>query len=716
MADLQSILTDPNYVSANPETKAAIFDKHAPTDPNFANANPETQAAIRQKFGVTPGGAATSNPNMMAQSRNLRPNVELGGGTTIAGAGVLGGIAGYAAPEILTGLGGAARAFPATAPMAPALLGMANIVRGGRGASAAMGAVGGAVGEAAGQAVESMGGGPVAAEGARIGGGVVGGELLPAAKFIVNKILTAPALSVESKVWKEMAKAIRDKLDGSPQTLTAQERKFLDERLAELRGPDGKTDAPLERVGSIMGDEGQRLLDQSDRQLIAAIQQGETVGKPGAFGGQQNADIGGRLRDVITTRNEAALAARAKQFKETEAARDLNIANREKAGYFIDRAPEYQELVTYLKSEIAGPKNSPAIKAGYQKILDEIYNPNSTGSTSFNAVDQTRRQLGDVFRGKPAQGYEGIDSNVARDVYGRISELQKKYAGPAQEKLLDDYHANTEGLQIFSSKMGKKATALDQYRPEQYATDPSTLPGAYFKTRASVQALRDLTGSNKTVAVAALEHMDKELAGKSGPQVREWMTKNREWLGEVRTVQVLAEKYATRLEAAERSMSNAQTFAKQAAADASLLTRQSLPAQRAVDLIKSGDTKLWGMVTPAIVQSPQAKTQMVQAVKQVIADQATSKNTIDLYSRNIRPFLERANIASKQELDFISGQLDKIQKMDIPDPEKLGMAKRILLQSTGTWAASALSRGGVASYNYMANQVPTEQPFLERRQ
>lgn len=52
MADLSSILTDPNYVNANAATKAAIFDKYAPLDPNFANANEATQMAIRQKFGL----------------------------------------------------------------------------------------------------------------------------------------------------------------------------------------------------------------------------------------------------------------------------------------------------------------------------------------------------------------------------------------------------------------------------------------------------------------------------------------------------------------------------------------------------------------------------------------------------------------------------------------------------------------------------------------
>lgn len=52
MADLSTILKDPNFVNANPATQQAIFDKWAPQDPNFANANAETQAAIRQKFGI----------------------------------------------------------------------------------------------------------------------------------------------------------------------------------------------------------------------------------------------------------------------------------------------------------------------------------------------------------------------------------------------------------------------------------------------------------------------------------------------------------------------------------------------------------------------------------------------------------------------------------------------------------------------------------------
>ena len=57
MADLSSILNDPNYVNANPATKAAIFDKFSALDKNFTGANPQTQQAIRVKFGLVPAAA-----------------------------------------------------------------------------------------------------------------------------------------------------------------------------------------------------------------------------------------------------------------------------------------------------------------------------------------------------------------------------------------------------------------------------------------------------------------------------------------------------------------------------------------------------------------------------------------------------------------------------------------------------------------------------------
>jgi len=57
MADLATILKDPNFVNANEATKAAIFLKYAPEDPNYVNANDATKQAIHAKFGVESLGA-----------------------------------------------------------------------------------------------------------------------------------------------------------------------------------------------------------------------------------------------------------------------------------------------------------------------------------------------------------------------------------------------------------------------------------------------------------------------------------------------------------------------------------------------------------------------------------------------------------------------------------------------------------------------------------
>lgn len=54
MANPADILSDPDFVSANAETKQAIFDKHVANDPSFTSANPQTQTAIRTRFGLVP--------------------------------------------------------------------------------------------------------------------------------------------------------------------------------------------------------------------------------------------------------------------------------------------------------------------------------------------------------------------------------------------------------------------------------------------------------------------------------------------------------------------------------------------------------------------------------------------------------------------------------------------------------------------------------------
>jgi len=73
MADLATILNDPNYINANPATKAAIFLKFAPDDLNYVNANEATKQAIHEKFGVQNLGEQISESIGTAMGSNLPP-------------------------------------------------------------------------------------------------------------------------------------------------------------------------------------------------------------------------------------------------------------------------------------------------------------------------------------------------------------------------------------------------------------------------------------------------------------------------------------------------------------------------------------------------------------------------------------------------------------------------------------------------------------------
>lgn len=683
----------------------------------------EFRARAEREFAQTQGGAALGNPNITAQGvsanrgnmGNLKETVR-----DIGTSGVIGGVMGYFSPEIVTALGGGLRMVPH--PIAQtggaALMGAAPLLRAGRGVAAGAGAISGLASETSGKTAEAMGAGPVVAEGARIVGGGLTSETINLGKeFIKNVWARMPSFSIETKATKEAVKAILNKLETAPDTLTEVERKYVESQVAQLRGSQGKTDQPLEQVGSIMGAEGQRVLQDADRKMIAAQAQAAGVKAPGA--GSTMADVGGDLQNTINTRYKAAIDARKKSYASNEKQRDTVVAQRENAGQTIDTTPEYKSLVASLKAELKPGLHSPDVAADFENILNQITTKSkkteqpfgglgadpfaSLGEkkppVSFNQIDEVRRQLGEVFRGKPPEGYKAIDAATARRYYERLSDLQANYAGPAQRNLLDDYAKRTEGLEVFSSKYGKKSTALDQYREDTFATDPSSLPAAYFKTKASVQALKELTGSQAKVNNAALEYANRELAGKDAAGVRKWMTTNAEWLAETGATRKLIDNYASGLEAAERSLASAQAFAKQAERDSNLLTRNALPAQRAVELIKSGDAELWSKVAPAVAKSPQAKKQMVEAVRQVIADQATAKSTSDFFSRKVRPFLEQSGIASQAEMDFIKSRLDNIALLNIPDSEKLGMAKRLLLNSVGGWAASAVGRGTTWSHN-----------------
>lgn len=650
--------------------------------------------SLVNRFNSTEGGAATGNQSIQRQGdktiktgRDITPIVDIGG------ASVLGGALGAVAPEIVSGAGRIAGAFPQTRALGTFLEGMATPLRtAGRAATAAQGAISGAAGETAGQVAEAAGAPGYAAEGARLVGGAVTPEfargVILAAKAIPNLSIFGSKTELARKIAASMGKETKD--------LSEAEQRYLDEQIGMLRGGE-KTDRPLGEVGAAMDQYGTNKVHAATLGVGNADSALNSIGRVAPIAPAEMADTGGRLRTAITGRNASLKAALDDQYKANEKARDAIVSANEAAGKFINKTPEFDALVNDLKSNLEAGKRSPDVQGTYKHILSQITSGGADvfgqpKPITFQALDDVRRNLGEVFRGKPPEGYAAIAAEDARKYYAKISDIQKRYAGAPQEQLLDDYARGKEGLEPFISAKGRKATALDRYDDKQFATDASTLPDAYFKNRASVQALKSLTGNDALVNRAALEYVNKKLDGASSKEVDAFMRKNSEWLAEFTLARKLIENHGGKLVEAERGVAQAADFAKQAASANSVLMGNRFPADRVRNLVQNGNAELWGVAGPAIAASPEGKANILSAVRQVLADKPM---TPDTFSRQLRPALKTSGLADDAALDLIESKLRDINAMKIPEEQKLGWRRRVLLNSLGGYTASGMARGSV---------------------
>ncbi len=686
----------------------------------------EIADALVQKFNTTPGGAATSNPNLQRQGDMQLRQGTIGAGESlgrIGFSGALGALSGFAAPEILQGAAGVASRFAPQA--APFLSNMGNILRTQRGTAAVSGGISGVASEVAGQGVEAAGGGPGAVFAAQLIAGGITPEMAPLVSIAARKVAGMPVVA-------DSISALKKALGKDP-NLTAEQEAFVRNQIDLLRGgPKAPLDTTrqMETIGGAMGAEGERGVQEATKRAAEAQKQLLGVGKiDPSVRGQELTDIGNELRNVIVKRNQTAIDARKAQYAQNEKMRDAIVTAREKAGQTVDTTPEYQALISSLKSELKPGLHSPDVASDFENILRQITTKakpqeqpfggmggdpfavigEKKPSVSFQQIDEVRRQLGEVFRGKPPEGYKAIDAQTARRYYARLSDLQKRFAGGPdgpQAKLLDDYAASTEGMDVFRSKVGQRATALDKFDDSQFATDAAALPTSYFKTRGSVQALRELTGDDAIVNKAALEFANRKLEGSDAAGVRKFMYDNAEWVNTLTPLRMRLENYAGRLDAAERSTRNATAFVKEMDDAKGLLTK-GFPAQRAIDLIQGGTPELWAKAGPAIAKSPQARVQVADAVARLMAEKAerSSSNLVNFYAVKVRPGVESSGLASKAELDYILERLVAIETKNMPEPEKLGAMRRIILQSANGWSSSETSKDGTKAYKWMREKV-----------
>jgi len=377
------------------------------------------------------------------------------------------------------------------------------------------------------------------------------------------------------------------------------------------------------------------LTTVKDQTTNAAKQMRLAIGneRPGG-----NTEIGTQLRDVATKREGDFRTAASERYAANAADVNNEVAKLETGGLTVASTPAYKSLVTYLKNQLKPGVRSADVAAGYKKILDQITVKAEEGvpaaPPSFRAIDDARRLMGESFRGVPAEGYGAIDEAARKDIYGKLRDIQVNFAGPKQAQLLTDYADSRPELAVFGSKAGKQLTGLDRGALAQFATDPSKMPGYFFKTPTAFQNLVELVGDKALATQAGLDHITAQLVGKdTSATVRSWMTTNREMLNAVPGSKVAVDRYANALEAAEKSSASIDAEVK------NLITQQagnlSTAKSKAAAIETGGGVQRNFLATQADTVAAAGETERNALVKKAAEDAKALTTKADLEAGNV---------------------------------------------------------------------------------
>lgn len=251
----------------------------------------------------------------------------------------IGGVAGFFAPEILTGTGMAAAAFPVTAPAAPFLIGTGRALRGSRTASSAMGALSGLTGETAGQAAEYAGRSPAEAELARFVAGTFTPEiprgLGTTAGTLIGRAAGALGVPGASRVTTVGQLLAREGVE--PGSLTREQREFIQRKLDEVRGgaPSVKAQqeiAEMLRTGaSTIMTRASSQADVLERQAAQEIQAAQAAA--GRLDEQAQQRISNLQSQLETAADSIRVAAQGR-------ANEINAAAQQRAKQVMDYAAQ----------------------------------------------------------------------------------------------------------------------------------------------------------------------------------------------------------------------------------------------------------------------------------------------------------------------------------------------------------------------------------------
>ena len=275
------------------------------------------------------------------------------------------------------------------------------------------------------------------------------------------------------------------------------------------------------------------------------------VGKAETFEADTGSAIQQRINNVVSQEQKALNDA----YDTDKIIADELVASQEAKGIAVANTPAYKTLTDYLDKKLNTgafenapflATTEPTLVASLTNIRNSVRGSLKTGvdeqgvagkvsgkTPSFEALDQVRRKLGDVFAGKDVEGFKNISREQAQELYGLVRAAQVEYAGGkngAFDMLLRNYAEDKTLLNALKIPTGKKIIAKDLINPEYFTYDPSGLAREFFSTRKKVQDLFNLTKDPAFVEQQASNHVARSIKGMDAAKLKDYIDKNGEWL------------------------------------------------------------------------------------------------------------------------------------------------------------------------------------------
>jgi hypothetical protein len=324
--------------------------------------------------------------------------------------------------------------------------------------------------------------------------------------------------------------------------------------------------------------------------------------------------IGQPIQEAASGAKKAIETERSQADSVLRSARDEIVRENERVGKTIADTPTAQQMLDDIK-KLRDPALKPEFERrnpGLSKLQDRVYDtlvnkrvelsPEEakkaiaagqnveikgtrffrTFRSSFEGVDDLRRFMGEAFRGKAPEGYEGISANAQKDLYGKLDAIEREYVGSAQPKLQQNWREASQKLEEFENKYGKSLTELAG--PEgAFSKEGAAIPGAIFNNQDSVNAAISLTKNPDLIRSAARQYLRNQFKNMSASEVTNFLNnpKNRDWLNhpELKTVFMDAQKHSSDLARVEKEATAAGEAlaerAKMSAADVKRIEKET---------------------------------------------------------------------------------------------------------------------------------------------